>query len=69
MVTLLSPGEENLEAVLIVAGCPTCCVETDHFQPLPLLQIRCEADSRLLIEELKTDPCRDLAGSTLSVCG
>jgi len=69
MVTLLSPGEENLEAVLIVAGCPTCCVETLAFQPLPILRIRCETDTRLLIDEIKTDPCRDLAGSTLSVGG
>lgn len=67
VVALRPPGEEKLEALLIVAGCPTCCVEPGNSPRLPVLRIRCEADTRLLIDELKTDPCRDLTGSTLSV--
>jgi len=69
MVDLLPSGERNLEAILVVAGCPTCCVETRAFEPLPILRIRSEADTRLLIDEIKAEPSRDLAGSTLSVVG
>ena len=65
LVTLLSPGAECLEAVLIVAGCPTCCVEPRDFHPLPVLRIRSEADARRFIDDIRSDPSRDLAGSTL----
>lgn len=67
MVTLLPPKADHLEAVLIVAGCPTCCVDARDFQPLPVLRIRSETDARLFINEIKAEPSRDLAGSTLSV--
>jgi len=69
MVTLLPPDAEHLEAVLIVAGCPTCCVETRDFQPLPVLRIRSETDARRFIDDIRSEPSRDLAGSTLSVVG
>ncbi|SCY65539.1 hypothetical protein [Desulfoluna spongiiphila] len=69
LVTLLSPDAERLEAVLIVAGCPTCCVETRDFCPLPVLRIRSETDARRFIDDIRSEPSRDLAGSTLSVVG
>lgn len=65
LVTLLSPDAEGLEAILIVAGCPTCCVDASDFRPLPVLRIRCEADARRFIDDIRSEPSRDLAGSTL----
>ncbi|WP_300674703.1 hypothetical protein [Desulfoluna sp.] len=69
MITLLPPDAENLEAILVVAGCPTCCVELANTQHLPILRIRSEADVRLFIEETTSEPSRDLANSALSVGG
>ncbi len=66
-VILLSYEAENLDAVLIVAGCPTSCADTATFEPLPILRIRSEADARLFIDDMRANPYRDLTGSPLLV--
>ena len=67
LISLHPTDAMHLEAVLVVAGCPTCCVEVQGFHPLPILRIRSEADARRFIDDIRSEPSRDLAASTLSV--
>ena len=65
VLTFHSAESANVEAILVVAGCPTCCVDTTVFHPKPILRIRCQKDAERFIEEMEQTPQLEFRKSVL----
>ena len=64
-----SPQSDTIEAILVVAGCPTCCVEIEKTgrYKRPILRVRSEEDARLFLREMIESPGQDFASSALAM--
>ncbi|MBN2284276.1 MAG: hypothetical protein JXO48_10335 [Deltaproteobacteria bacterium] len=54
-VSFVPPDRDDLDFVLIVAGCKTACVDVSPFEGHPIRYITSEEDAEQLIADLRKD--------------